>query len=103
MTEKEINKIAKKFELDMFPTMPDMLSAKAMLEYLSKDFYIVPKNEVKELVTRDVQYQGYKSLTKNFPEDLIPERIDWEDVRDYADGLYYLLCNLLCLLDKDLD
>ena len=46
-TPEEIKKIARRFELDMYPTMPDMLSAKAMLEWLSKDYCIVPKSKVK--------------------------------------------------------
>ena len=46
MTDEEIKKIARRFELDMYPTMPDMLSAKAMLEWLCKDHCIVPKVEI---------------------------------------------------------
>ena len=49
MTQEEINKMARRFELDMYPTMPDMLSAKAMLEWLSKDYCIVPKSKVREI------------------------------------------------------
>ena len=45
---EEIKKIARRFELDMYPTMPDMLSAKAMLEWLSKDYCIVPKKKIAE-------------------------------------------------------
>ncbi|MBD5241447.1 MAG: hypothetical protein HDS59_05150 [Barnesiella sp.] len=49
MTQEEIKKMARRFELDMYPTMPDMLSAKAMLEWLSKDYCIVPKSKVREI------------------------------------------------------
>lgn len=49
MSEEEIKKLAKRFELDMYPTMPDMLSVKAMLEWLCKNFCIVPKEKVTEL------------------------------------------------------
>ena len=49
MAPKEIEKIARRFELDMYPTMPDMLSAKAMIEWLCKDYAIVSKSLLKEL------------------------------------------------------
>lgn len=47
-TPEEIKEIARRFELDMYPTMPDMLSVKAMLEWLSKNYCIVEKSRIKE-------------------------------------------------------
>ena len=49
MINKE--KIAREFELNIYPTMPDMLSAKAMLEFLLKNYYIVPKSKAKEALS----------------------------------------------------
>ena len=63
-TTEEIKKIARRFELDMYPTMPDMLSAKAMLEWLSKDYCIVPKELIrKEYEKAQKTHDIYTSAT----------------------------------------
>lgn len=74
MTTEEIKKIAKKFELDMYPTMPDMLSAQAMLEWLSKDYCIVPKVilEKFDIAWRAKQY-GTVILNQSDVEKIFPE------------------------------
>ena len=61
MTDEEIKKIARRFELDMYPTMPDMLSAKAMIEWLCKDYAIVSKTQLKELYGC---YKQHESVSK---------------------------------------
>lgn len=75
MIEEEINKIAKRFELDMYPTMPDMLSCKAMLEWLLKDYCIVPKYKVIEL------YNKYDAIGNEpeRPKDYIESRYEEAD------------------------
>lgn len=49
---RKTKKMLKRFELDMYPTMPDMLSVKAMLEWLSKDYCIISKEELKRHYNR---------------------------------------------------
>lgn len=33
----------------------------------------------------------YCSVSNNSPEDLIEERTDWDEMKSYADGLYYFI------------
>lgn len=116
MTDEEIKKIAREYaeyccretnyEVDIVERNMDLHIcadevAMPLLEWLSKDYCIVPKSKLNELVTEDRYYQGYNGLLQTFPEDLIPERTDWRSIKDYADGLYYLIEDIMSLFEED--
>lgn len=68
---------------------------------LMYDYCIVPKSKLKELITKNRYYHDYNSLSQTFPEDLIPERTDWDSMRNYADGLYYLIEDIMSLFEEE--
>lgn len=117
MNEEEIKKLAREYayhclppedwwedEMEGYERVIDEIvndNILPMFQWLLKDYCIVPKSDMNELIVENRDYKGYKSLTENFPEDLIPERTEWNTIRDYADGLYYLIEDLLSLFDYE--
>lgn len=55
------------------------------------------KNIIERLAYGEIKYDNdlsYCNIKENFPEDLIESRTDWNDMKDYADGLYYFIKSL---------
>lgn len=57
-----------------------------------------PTNAIEQIVYAETDYLdnlSYLSAKDNHPEDLIESRTDWEDMKDYADGMYYFIQDLM--------
>lgn len=57
-----------------------------------------PTNAIEQIVYAETDYLdnlSYQSAKDNYPEDLIESRTDWEDMKDYADGMYYFIQDLM--------
>lgn len=63
----------------------------------SKYLYICfgkPSNLFERLALSEINYDddlSYFNLKKYHPEDLTESRTDWDDLKDYADGMYYFI------------
>lgn len=57
-----------------------------------------PTNAIEQIVYAETDYLdnlSYLSAKDNYPEDLIESRTDWERMKDYADGMYYFIHDLI--------
>lgn len=57
-----------------------------------------PTNTIEKIVFAEIDYLddlSYLSAKDNNPEDLIESRTDWEVMKDYADGMYYFIHDLI--------
>ena len=57
-----------------------------------------PTNAIEQIVFAETDYLdnlSYLSANDNHPEDLIESRTDWESMKDYADGMYYFIQDLI--------
>jgi hypothetical protein len=55
------------------------------------------ENCIERLAWSEIDSDGdlsYCSTKENFPEDLIESRTDWDEMKNYADGLYYFIESL---------
>lgn len=55
------------------------------------------ENCLERLAKDELDYDSelvYCSAKKNNPEDLVEGRCDWDDMKSYADGLYYFIESL---------
>lgn len=55
------------------------------------------ENCIERLAWSEIDIDGdlsYCSTKENFPEDLIESRTDWNEMKNYADGLYYFIESL---------
>lgn len=56
-----------------------------------------PNNCIERLAYAEIEYDGdlsYCTVREHSPEDLIESRTDWDEMRNYADGLAYFIDNL---------
>lgn len=56
-----------------------------------------PENCLERLAKEEIDYDTdllYCSMHKKFPEDLCECRTDWDQMKSYADGLYYFIESL---------
>lgn len=69
--------------------------------YYTKIYYKcfgVPTNAIEQIVFAETDYLdnlSYISTKENHSGDLIESRTDWESMKNYADGLYYYLQDLI--------
>ena len=57
-----------------------------------------PTNTIEKIVfaeTNHLDDLSYLSVKVNNPEDLIESRTDWEALKDYADGMYFFIRDLI--------
>ena len=55
------------------------------------------KNCLERLANGEINYDNdlsYCSAKERFPEDLREDRTDWDEMKSYADGLYYFIEDL---------
>lgn len=60
--------------------------------------YGEPEDSIERLVNAEINYDeglSYLCAKNNHPEDLIESRTDWNEMKDYADGLYYFINSLI--------
>lgn len=56
-----------------------------------------PEGCIEKLAYSEIQYDSglsYCKAKKRHPEDLIEERTSWDELKDYADGMYYFIDSL---------
>lgn len=56
-----------------------------------------PEGCIEKLAYSEIQYDNnlsYCTAKENHPEDLIEERTSWDELEDYADGMYYFIDSL---------
>lgn len=71
MIPEDIKRLARKFELDN-PTMPHMLSVEAVLEWLDKDYVIIPKATLdKHLIEMAKDYAMYLEPDNKVAREMI--------------------------------
>ena len=57
-----------------------------------------PTNAIEQIGYAEIDYLdnlSYLSAKYNYPEDLIESRTDWEAMKDYANGMYYFIQDLI--------
>lgn len=67
-----------------------------VVNQISKDYFIIDKESVSEILKNDRDYKEYDFLYRNCC-DLVPERLEWQELKNHADGMYRLLDNLVSL------
>lgn len=69
--------------------------------YYTKIYYKCfgkPENAIEQIVFAEIDYLdnlSYLSAKNRRPEDLCESRTDWDSMKDYADGMYYFICDLI--------
>lgn len=56
------------------------------------------ENSIERLVNAEINYDeglNYLSAKNNAPEDLIESRTSWDEMKEYADGLYYFIDSVI--------
>ena len=56
------------------------------------------EDSIERLVNAEINYDNnliYLSVKNNHPEDLIESRTSWNEMKDYADGLYWFIDSLI--------
>lgn len=59
--------------------------------------------DIKRIITHNLPSAWYGHMSRSFPEDFIESRTSWDDMRDYADSMEYVLNSIMEVLDIDDD
>lgn len=62
------------------------------------DCYGEAENSIERLVNAEINYDenlAYLSAKNNYPEDLIESRTSWDEMKDYANGLYRFINSVI--------
>lgn len=60
--------------------------------------YGEPEDSIERIVNAEINYDNdlnYLSAKNNNPEDLIESRTSWDEMKDYADGLYWFINSVI--------
>lgn len=69
-----------------------------------KNTLLTQVNEILDIYENDEKRQGGYSMTEYFnntaPEDYNEDRMSFNDLRDYADSMYYMLTDIKSAIEK---